>query len=251
MRSHTASHITSFGADRIRDVLEAYVDESYCEDWFFMAAAVSTDMAQVASLDFAIQGLLREVFEPRGLPHPEEIHGHEIMQGKGPWVAVPLAERLSVMGRVLQELRRHDVRFIIRGLDRVAQRRRYRDVFEPYPMILTHVLRTANAYASEGDQRIRLVCDEIDQHDRHRAMLERHRHQGTPGYQRTTLEQVYGQLTFQSSIKSPMIQAADVVAYLRHRIAAKPAPDRRELRARRSLWRIVEPLIDHDYVWKP
>lgn len=232
-------------------VLRAYLDESYSDDWFFMAAAISRTKLQERRLEVQFRALLRDEAERLAMPTPTEIHGQELFQGSGPWVDVGLHERLAVAGRVLQIVRDHDVRFVIRGIDRAAQRRKYPVALAPYSLVLTRQMKALNQYAGERKEEIEVTCDEIDKHDRHRAALERHRRQGTPGYVSSKLGNVFGELNFVKSTDSAMIQAADVVAYLRHRHVVKVNPTRSERRAREGLTRIVGDKVDHDYCWKP
>lgn len=232
-------------------VLHAFVDESYTKDWFFIAAAIARDERQIASLERDFRSLLREESERLAIPCPTEVHGFEIFQGASMWGDTGIHERIEVAAKVLQVVADHDIRFIVRGIDRAAQRKKYPEAYEPYPMILTHVMREVDRQARLRGTEARIVCDEIDQHDRHRAMLERHRTKGTPGYNSSQLGALVGTLEFVRSDESAMVQAADIVAYLRHRQAFKPNPARPERRARARLNRIIESKIDHDYCWEP
>lgn len=121
------------------------------------------------------------------------------------------------------------MQIIIRGIDRAAQRRRYPEAYEPHPMILTHILREVDSLLASSEPGVGLLRPD-PQARLSRAMLERHRTAGTPGYKRTTLSEHEGQLEFVRSIDSPLIQAAGIVAYLRHRRAPEPNPTRSERR---------------------
>jgi hypothetical protein len=233
-------------------VLQAYIDESYSDDWFYLAAAIVEGTQQRDELSADWAALLERATEKHDYLGPiQELHSYELLQGEGPWQVVDLHDRLSFAGQALGLLRDHRVEFVIRGMDRAAQRRRYTTLYEPYGMVLTHLMRQVHILAEERSAHARIVCDEIHQHDRHRAMLERHRAQGTPGYNPTKLASVVGALDFVTSHSEPLIQAADLVAYFAHRRASRPHPRRAELRARTNLWRIVEPQIIHEYCWQP
>lgn len=232
-------------------MLHAFVDESYTDDWFFMAAAIASNQRQIVQLEHDFRELLREESERLLIPCPTEVHGYELFQGSSIWGGAPLHERLSIAGKVLSIVAENDVRFIVRGIDRAAQRRRYPQAYEPYPMILTHVMREVDRYAKARRTEATLICDEIEQHDRHRSMLERHRVRGTPGYNTTTLSAVVGSLEFVKSETSAMVQAADIVAYLRHRMASVPEPIRAQRRSREKLWSIISGQVEHDFIWVP
>lgn len=232
-------------------MLLAFVDESYCDDWFFMVAALAHSQRQADRLDRMFGNLLRTESERLAIPRAAEVHGYDLFQGAGPWGAVKLHERIAIAAKIINLMAEADIRFVIRGLDRVAQQQKYRDPYPPYPMILTHITRAINDIAGERKTKARVVCDEIHQHDRHRAMIERYRDRGTPGYAKSKLERIDGQLTFVESHASSLIQAADLVAYLRHRIASRPDVGYQERRARNHLWGKIERLTVHDYCWRP
>jgi hypothetical protein len=235
----------------LRLVLEAFVDESYSDDFFFMAAAITHTPRQLSELQTAFSRLLREESERLAIPCPTEVHGHELFQGARMWGDTRLHERLAIAAKVIDLMEAANIKFVIRGIDRAAQRARYPEAYSPYPLVLTHTARQLDRIAGEVQSLIRITCDEIHEHDRHRAMIDRHRTLGTPGYRRSKLPNLDGDLTFVASHESALIQAADLVAYLRHRRATKPNPSGRERRARDHLWTKVDRMLLHDFCWQP
>ncbi|KQY58364.1 hypothetical protein ASD11_01470 [Aeromicrobium sp. Root495] len=232
-------------------MLRAFVDESYCDEWFYMVAAVADDET-CRSMTAALNDLVADLaFGFDDIEPGAELHGYEIFQGAGPWGGVDLSTRLSVAGRVLQVVAEHDVAFIIRGIDRVAQAKKYNDAYEPYPLVLTHIFQEIDKHAGVIGERAHVTCDEIHQHDRHRAMLDRQRMTGTPTYNPSKLQRIVDRLEFISSDQSRMIQAADIVAYLKHRAVSRPNARRPERRARQRLWNIIDSQVAHDYCWEP
>lgn len=232
-------------------MLLAYVDESYCDDWFFMVAALAHDARQARDLESAFKSLLSSESERLAIPAPAEVHGYDLFQGVDPWGDAPLFERLAIAAKIIDLMAQADIRFIIRGIDRAAQRRRYPEAYAPYPMMLTHLAREVDHFAGSRQTTARMTCDEYHEHDRHRAMMDRHRTLGAPGYRKTKLPNIEGDLRFMPSHESALIQAADIVAYLRHRIASRPSPPPKERRARARLWRKIEGMLIHDYCWIP
>jgi len=232
-------------------VLHAYIDESYCDDWFYMVAAIGND-SQMNALERRLDEVADYVARGTDVGETLEFHGYELFQGAGPWKAMPrVPDRLAVAARLFRAIESSGVEFVVRGLDRTAQRARYREVFEPYPLVLTHIIRQINRTAQERAEQVRITCDEIHHNDRHRAMLEQHRQTGTPGYDRSTLGHVVDALEFVSSEDSRMVQAADLLAYLVHRIASKPDVTRAERRARAHLRGIVSHRVIHEFCWVP
>lgn len=232
-------------------MLQAFLDESYSDDYFFMAAALAHAPRQLIELEAAFAQLLREESERLAIPCPSEVHGHELFQGARMWGGARLHERLAIAAKVIDLMEAAGIKFVIRGIDRAAQRAKYSTVYAPYPMVLTHTAKELDRIAGDVQSLIRITCDEIHEHDRHRAMIDRHRVLGTPGYRRSMLPNVDGELAFVASHESALIQAADLIAYLRHRMATRPNPPRAERRARDHLWSKVDRMLLHDYCWKP
>lgn len=232
-------------------MLYAYLDESVSEDWFFLTASILPSRPARIAFEMDLGVLVEKECARLGIPCAAELHGHELFQGRGAWAGVPLHDRLAVAGRALRLASEHEVKFLIRGLDRAAQRRRYAVPFEPYGLTLTHAVRALHHYANDCGEQVSITCDEYHHHDRHRAQLDRHRTFGAPGFDNTPLAQVAGELTFVPSHDSGMIQIADLVCYLRHRQANRPNPDRRERRARRQLWANVQRHVVRDFIWVP
>lgn len=232
-------------------MIRAFVDESYSEDWFFMAAAITTEPRQLSGLQSSFAQLLRSESERLAIPCPPEVHGYELFQGRDMWGDVRVHERMAIAAKVIDLMESAGIQFIVRGIDRGAQRRRYRTAFHPYPMVLTHIAQQVDEFASDRGEKARIVCDEYEEHDRHRAMLNRHRISGAPTYKGSKLPNIDGELQFVRSHDSALIQAADIVAYLRHRIACNPRPAYRERRTRDHLWSKVDRMLIHDYCWRP
>ncbi|KQW45066.1 hypothetical protein ASC77_19995 [Nocardioides sp. Root1257] len=89
-------------------MLHAFVDESYTNDWFFIAAALGDDQ-QVTTLNNNMPWLVIEAAESFQLATvPNELHGYELLQGIGPWRVMPLHDRLDIehhLGGVPQDAR--------------------------------------------------------------------------------------------------------------------------------------------------
>lgn len=159
-------------------MLLAYVDESYCDDRSHMAAALAWHPSQAAFLYDRLQATIAWESQRLGISLPDEVHGYELFQGRGAWEGVSLQERLLVAYRVPGAVRAAGVAFIIRRIDRAAQRRRYPGAYEPYPMILTYVMREVDRLALSRETEATITYDEIHQRDRHRGMRERGRFPG-------------------------------------------------------------------------
>lgn len=231
-------------------VLLAFADESYSDAWFFMAAAVA-DAHAVSLLEWQLPSLVAEHADRLGIDRPQELHGYDLLSGLKEWKGVPVPERMAVGIACLKLFVDCGLRFVIAGLDREAQHRKYKDPYPPYPLVLNRTFRALDELAERESTTVKVWCDEIGQHDRHRAALEKCKTTGSPGYRLKTLRHIAGDLEHVASWESAMIQAADLVAYIRHRTQLNPAPPRLEARVRRQMINIISPAVVSNYLWIP
>ena len=105
-------------------VLLTYVDESYTDNWFTMAALLVDGPAAVA-LTQELDRVATAADRAYGLGADVELHGHEIFHAKKAWSAVPVRARVGVFDDVVEAVAGQDVRVIARAMDVVGQRARY------------------------------------------------------------------------------------------------------------------------------
>ncbi len=118
-------------------MLLTYVDESFTDDWYTMAAllldgaaaaALSADLDSVAAAAASAYGLSAE---------PEiELHGHEIFHAAKAWKGVPPRARIGVFDDVVEAIAAQQIQIIARAMDEVGQRERY--PAPPHSVVLKH-----------------------------------------------------------------------------------------------------------------
>lgn len=96
-----------------------------------------------------------------------------------------------------------------------------------------------------------VIADEIHEHDRRRNDLRNYKDYGTPGYLSSQLLRIVDTIHFAPSHHSRLIQAADRVAFLRHRRTAHIETDDRAARANQRLWSKIDQLVEVDRTWRP
>jgi hypothetical protein len=239
-------------------VLLAYVDESYCDDCYYMAALLCPEalaLPLAAGLDQVVAGTVSSFPQ---LPADAELHGHDIFQGKRDWAALaPMVRaRIGVYAKALEVLGAHDIKIIVRGVQSRRLKERYGErAFEPHTVVLAQLLERIDRYAKAVDELVLVIADEPGQKDHqlgYRTDLRHYQAFGTWGYSRQKITRVVDTLHFAPSSASRLVQAADLVAFLYHRIAStRPGTDSRADRANQRLWAQVEPRVEHSGLWRP
>lgn len=81
--------------------------------------------------------------------------------------------------------------------------------------------------------------------------LRRYQDVATRGYRARRIQNVVDTIHFVSSATNPLIQATDLVVFLKRRLSAHTETDERAARANEALWEIIEPRIWHEWIWHP
>ena len=232
-------------------VLLAYADESFSKRFFFIVAVIATP-EQVKSLSDALDDyvnlLAAEHAEIRG---HEELHGYEVFHGNAGWTVLGARQRVKVFIDVFRIIAESGVRIAIRGLDIAAQRKRYSNPHPPYSVVLTKIFEKIQSVASQEDDLALLICDEYHEDDRHRKLLTSYRKWRTPTSSSMKIDRIIDTIHFTPSHESRLIQAADMIAFVRLRRSTITSPDPREATAIKNLWESISNQIIVDYIWSP
>jgi hypothetical protein len=231
-------------------VLLSYVDESYTDDWFVMAALLVDGPAAVA-LTQELDRVAAAAAIAYGLGPDVELHGHEIFQAKRAWSAVPVRARVGVFDDVVEAVAGQDVQVIARAMDVVGQRARYSRPEPPHTVVLQHLLeRIDECVTGLGDHAL-VIADEVDAQAKHRADLSSYREVGTAGYRHRKLTRIVDTLHFAPSSSSRLVQAADVIAFLYRRVFTNQESDERSRKAKIAMWSRLVPRVHHELCWFP
>ena len=92
-----------------------YVDESYTDGWFVMAALL-VDGPEAVTLTDELDRVATAA-AAYGLGVGVELHGHEIFHGGGAWKGVPVRARVGVFDDIVEAIAARDVRVIARAMD--------------------------------------------------------------------------------------------------------------------------------------
>jgi hypothetical protein len=232
-------------------VLLAYLDESYTDDRYYIAAVI-IDESDLGLLE-AARARMDDFNAGFGIPSGTEMHAHSLMTGRDGFepVAKMVRARIRIFQQWLSELAALPVRVVVRGVDIPRLNARYKYPDPPHRVVLQHVLEDVNAYARQRGMKVRIVADEVPGQVAHAEDMVRYQVAGTPGYKSSTLESVVPPLAFEDSARMPGLQAADGVAYLYRRLDAHTETDARVAKSVRTLWGTLEPLIYKVWRWNP
>lgn len=231
-------------------MLLTYVDESYSDDWFTMAALLMDGPAAV-SLTAELDRVASTAAAAYGLVDGVELHGHEVFHAGGAWSGVPVRARVGVFDDVVEAVAAQDVRVIARAMDVVGQRTRYRSADPPHSVVLQHLLERVDECATSVGDYALVIADEVDGQAKHRADLSSYREVGTTGYRHRKITRIVDTLHFAPSHASRLVQAADMITFLYRRVFTHRERDVRSRKAKIAMWERLRPRVHHDLCWFP
>jgi len=231
-------------------VLFAFIDESYTDDRYWVAALV-VDVEDIGKVAAAINEAA-DYATTFGVPLGTEFHGHSIMNGKDGWE--PIYRKTRAAGQIYRTVARAIAltpgRLFVEGVDVPRLNRRYKYPEHPHLVTLRHVLEQVNAYALARQDTVVVICDEVQGSEDHQRKLGEYRLIGTPGYRSSKLQTIE-QMMFASSEQSPGLQSVDLAVYLARRVDAHTHRDERSRRLAQSLWSEFDPIVARVRRWDP
>ena len=233
-------------------MLLTYVDESYTADRYYIAALMVPER-EARSLVAELDDLMAATERSFGVPQDTELHGHELINGKGPWS--PLAKlvraRIGIYDDALTVIGRHEVAIVLRGMDVARQRARYGDPRPPHQVVLSHLIERVDEYAEKVGELTIMIADEISDAERHQRNLWQYQQLDTGGYRARKITRFVDTIHFVPSRSSRLLQAADLVAHMHRRRQTHVEGEARTHRAREKMWARVSPRVVHELCWVP
>lgn len=232
-------------------MLLTYLDESYDNDFYWMAALLCQESA-LQPLAEKLDTIVRRTAAQHGVPPDAELHGHDLFQGKADWE--PMGEmvqaRIGVYRAVFEAVGQADVRIILRGLDRKRHESRYGEkAYHPHRVVIEHLLERVDELAEANDELVLVIADQIDNEDVYRQNLWEFQRWNTAGYRARQLTRIVDTLHFVPSRRSRLVQATDMIAFMRRRMKSTAPQHLRVVQANRRLWDLIAPKISHDRCW--
>lgn len=232
-------------------VLISYLDESYTKDFYFIAAVI-VDEVDAPALDEAIRRA-GDYAAGFGVPAGTEMHAHKIMSGTNGFEAVRGKHRAaeSIYAHALREIATVPITIYIRGVDVNRLNARYSYPRPPHQVALQYVLEDVSDFGKSRDSMVRVIADEVEDQEGHMARVAAFQITGTPGHRPNQLQNLQMPITFESSEKTPGLQAVDLVAYLHRRRQAHSSPDPRAAKTADKLWSEISEKVALQRTWFP
>jgi hypothetical protein len=213
----------------------AFVDESYNEDVFCLGALVADEEATVA-LTAALDAVVAAV-SGAGYPAARELHGHEMLHGSGGWKHVPMRLRLYAHSRAMRAIGGSGAAAVFCDARRPTEDGA--DPAPPHERTLRRLLEEVQEFAAARSERVLVLADDVHSAERHRTNFRFDSASGPPG----RLDRILDTLYFGPSRHSRMLQAADLLTYLRLRRLTVREASPKATRANDDMWASVEPII--------
>jgi hypothetical protein len=235
-------------------VLLAYLDESYDRNYYWITALVCPEGTLAPVTRGLDEAYWKGAYSTDSLV---ELHGHDLFHGEKDFWRLKGQPRLRIKWyadalRVIAS--QPTIRIFIRGVDRKRLEARYGvNAHHPHEVVLPHLLERIDAYADADaiDQPLLVIADELQDAKRHRDSLWRYQRSGTWGYRSRVLKRVVDTMHFSPSSSSRLLQAADLVSFLHHRISSRLDTDPRARKANATLWAHIQPQVQHRDYWIP
>jgi hypothetical protein len=235
----------------------AYVDESFNRSQHWVAALL-VQHTHVNATARALRNVVKQASDQFDIDTTPELHGHDLFHGKGefaPMNAVPRA-RIALYSSALRTLADANSWIILRGVSKPGLLRRYgADHEHPHRIVMTHLLERIDMFCQStrgGDDHAVVVADE--HHETQSALLRdlvTYQDRGTSGYLARRIRRVVDTIHFVNSRTNPLVQGADLIAFLALRTKTVRETDARAAHATAAVRAVIQPRIHHDHCWWP
>jgi hypothetical protein len=234
-------------------MLLAYLDESYDNvEYWLTALLVPADAALKLQQD--LNSIVYDAcMASYGVHWSAELHGHEILHGKGEWghMGPKVRARIGIYRKAFEAIAACDgVEIATRGVNIPNLKAKYgANSWHPHRVAIDFMAQSLNSMAVGRNTHFLAIADEIDQADTLRASYWNFQNYGTLSSWTKTIDRSLDALHFAPSNRSRLLQAADLVSYLHFRRRRSDVTDPRSVRATEDLWKIVADKVRVYQIW--
>ena len=227
----------------------AYVNESYdaAEHW---VSAVLVEHAVVNETHRALRAVVERASNAYGIAPETELHGNELFGGKGAFAGLAPRMRIGIYADALRAIASAGCSIVLRGVSVPRLHTRYGSDAEPQRWVVEHLLERIDELCAPDGHAL-VVADEHELSPQLLADLRRFQDASTRGYRARRIEHVVNTIHFVQSRTNHLVQAADLVVFLKRRLRTHVESDERAVRANEALWEIVAPHVRHEWIWHP
>ena len=222
-------------------MLLAYVDESYNDTHLFLSAMVIQDTQGVQLIN-----LLETILKDRaddGVPHNAELHGSEMLHCHGDWRGLPPWVRVMVYQEATKAIGNVGAKTFYCGIDLAKLKGSPKSDQPPHELALSFLLEALQSYATQEQELVLVIADEIHTAERHRTRLKAHRDSYEEITGRVGLDRIFDTLYFGPSRHSRLLQAVDLLTYIYLRRTTTVEHSPRAGMANQRIWRPIAPTI--------
>lgn len=233
-------------------MLFAYVDESFNDQQHWVSGVVLPH-ERVNPANLALARVVQAAADSYGIAEAAELHGYELFQGQGAFSGMRKMHRAraGIYEQALECVASAGASIILRGVQKPRLHARYDGYWHPHRVCMTHLIERIDEFAAARDQDVLLIADE--HHEMQSELLrdlQGFQRGATWGYRSRRITRVVDTIHFVRSVANPLIQGADLIAFLQRRMQAEVnAPSAATTNA--QLWSVIEPHIHHRHIWWP
>lgn len=234
-------------------MLLAYLDESYdTAEYWLTALLVPAHAAHKLQKD--LNGIVYEAcMASYGVHWSAELHGHQILHGKGEWerMGPKVRARIGIYRKAFEAIAACDgLEIAMRGVNIANHKARYgANAYHPHRVAIDFLAQSCNSLALGRNTHFLAIADEIDQADTLRASYWDFQNYGTMSPWTGKIDRSVDALHFAPSKHSRLLQAADLVSYLHFRKRRSDVKDPRSVKATEELWDIIADKVHAWHIW--
>jgi len=210
-------------------VLLAFVDESYNRDLFCLTCLMADEHVAVRLTD-ALNAIIGSV-AAQGYSEAVEFHGHEMFQAVGGWKDVPVRLRMNAYLQAARAISASGAKSALVSVERHAD---HGDSTPPHEVALERLLALIQAHAEETHNHVLVLADDVHSAERHRTNFRFYQDGRSAEHRR--LGRILDTLYFGPSHHSRLLQAADLVSYMRLRRLTVTETDPRAQSVNDAIW---------------
>jgi hypothetical protein len=223
----------------------SYMDETHNAEAYWICGLV-VHVDEIEAARDALLEVADRAASNWSLPARPELHGYDLFQNEGDFEGIPPRARVGIYADALDAIVAAKPRVVLRGV-----RRKKIKYSNPHRLAWRYAIESVDEL--KGDAPILVVADEhAETEEALRGDIRSYIEHNTGGWKPRAIENVLPELRFLDSKTNPLLQAADLVAYLHQRrfnfpVEANPYSQR----AREMLWAKISPCVAVLNIWDP
>jgi hypothetical protein len=221
------------------------MDETHNAEAYWICGVV-VDVSKIRTAQAALTEIAEQAAEDWDLSAVPELHGYDLFQREGGFEDVPPRACIGIYANALDVIAAAEPEIVLRGVQRA--RIKY---LNPHRLAWRYAIESVDEL--KGESPILVVADEhAETEEALRGDIRDYMASGTGGWKSRTIENVMPELRFFDSRTNPLLQGADLVAFLhQRRFNVATESDARSHTARELLWAKVALYVAVERIWEP